>query len=282
MINNQDEIKIGQFSLSYNNKDMTEAIIYEIFHEKIYDFKTGKTAPLIIDAGSNIGVATIFFKSIYPRAKICCFEPDPNSFALLKKNVLNNCLRDITLVNAALAGQPGIVDFYGHIDSETPYSCGNSIIKSWGEQRSIYDLNYLNKNKTQVSAVQLSNYINEEIDFLKLDVEGAERQVIDELGDKLNLIKNIAMEIHCTEDPKFINHLGSIISTLKKYSFHIDVVQKDIVSIFPFQTMEWVKQSKPKLFELKACRVAKTIKKVSRFSGLKQEETLTALEQISV
>lgn len=274
MINNQDEIKIGQFSLSYNNKKMTEAIIHEIFHEKIYDFKTEKKAPLIIDAGSNIGVATIFFKLLYPRAKILCFEPDPNSFVLLKKNILNNCLRDITLVNAALAGQSGMVEFYGHIDSETPYSCGNSIIKTWGEQRAIHDLDYLNKNKTQVSAVQLSNYINEEIDFLKLDVEGAERQVLDELGDKLHLIKTIAMEIHCTEDPKFINHLGKIISTLKKYSFHIDVIQKDIVGIFPSQTVEWVKQAKPKLFELKACRVAKAIKKASEISRTVTAEQL--------
>jgi FkbM family methyltransferase len=267
---NKDEIKIGQFSLSYNNEQMTKEIIHEIFHEKIYDFKTDKKAPLIIDAGSNIGVATIFFKYLYPQAQILCFEPDPNSFALLKKNVTNNCLRDVTLVNAALAAQTGTVEFYGQINADTPYSCGNSIIKSWGEQRSICDIDYLRKNTIQVPTVQLSTYINAEVDFLKLDIEGAERQVIDELGDKLELVKILAMEVHCIDDPKFINHLKGILSALKKYSFHVDIVQKDVAKTFPVQTTTWVKKTKPKLFELKACRVAKMVKKSDGFSYPKQ------------
>lgn len=260
MTNEQEAIKIGQFFLSYQNRKMTEAIMREIFHDKIYNFDSEKIAPVIIDAGSNIGIGTIFFKLLYPQAKIWCFESDPNSFALLKKNVLQNCLRDVTLINAALASKPGIIEFYGQIDSKTPYSCGNSIIQSWGEQRSIYDPEYLQQNTIKVTAVQLSNYINEEIDFLKLDIEGAERQVLEELGDKLNLVKEIFMEIHCSQDPKFLNHLSSILAILKKYSFHFDIVQKELANIFPAETMEWVQQFKPKLFELRAYRTVENHK----------------------
>ena len=261
-MNNKDELNIGQYSLAYNNKEMTVQLVQEIFNDNIYTFKTTKKEPLIIDAGSNIGIATIFFKSLYPQAKILCFEPDPNSFVLLKRNIFNNCLREVTIVNAALAAKTGVIDFYGEITQNTPYSCGNSIIQEWGEQRSLDDAIYLMKNKIKVSAVQLSTYITEEIDFLKLDIEGAERQVLEELGDKITLIKEIAVEIHCTNDKKFINHLDSIISLFKKYSFHTEITQKNISDIFPPQTAIWLSKAKPKLFELKAYRKSMPIKLV--------------------
>jgi len=55
---------------------------------------------VIIDAGANIGMATLFFTHKYPRAKIVAIEPEASNFAILSKNCSG--LPNVTLTNAAL------------------------------------------------------------------------------------------------------------------------------------------------------------------------------------
>jgi FkbM family methyltransferase len=63
--------------------------------------------PIIIDAGANIGLATIWFKAQYPKAAVIAIEPDLENFAVLKENVIAS---DTTLlVNAAVGSLPGSV-----------------------------------------------------------------------------------------------------------------------------------------------------------------------------
>lgn len=260
---------IWQYSLWYKNKKMTEDMIHEIFDNKVYAFTTKNKMPYIIDAGSNIGLSTVFFKSQYPNAKILCFEPDPNSFELLKKNITFNCLMDVKLVNAALANKTGKIDFYGEINSDNPYSCGNSIIKQWGEQRLINNKDYLLKNKIKVQAVKLSDYIDQEVDFLKLDVEGAEKIILEDLDNKVELIKEIAMEVHCTKHAIFKNHVNFIISFLKKHHFLLEITQVNVEYIFPPDTQSWVTKANPKLFEIRAKKkIAKTRKVIIKHKAV--------------
>jgi FkbM family methyltransferase len=63
--------------------------------------------PIIIDAGANIGLATLWFKAQYPEAAVIAIEPDLENFAVLKENVIAS---DATLlVNAAVGSVPGSV-----------------------------------------------------------------------------------------------------------------------------------------------------------------------------
>jgi FkbM family methyltransferase len=66
---------------------------------------TGK-APLIIDAGANIGTASIFFASLMPDAHVVAIEPDEDNFRLLEKNVEG--LR-VQAIRAAAASTKGLV-----------------------------------------------------------------------------------------------------------------------------------------------------------------------------
>ncbi|MEH2048723.1 FkbM family methyltransferase [Nostoc sp.] len=59
-------------------------------------------APLIIDAGANIGLSTIFFKSYFPKARVICIEPDSENVALLQKNLNENHLYDCDVIQAGL------------------------------------------------------------------------------------------------------------------------------------------------------------------------------------
>ncbi|RPI02078.1 MAG: FkbM family methyltransferase, partial [Zetaproteobacteria bacterium] len=64
----------------------------EIFIHGDYSFAAARENPLILDCGANIGMATLYFTWRYPRAEVHAFEPDPDTFALLKRNVEANGL----------------------------------------------------------------------------------------------------------------------------------------------------------------------------------------------
>lgn len=239
-------LKFQNFIIYYNNEESAKQTLNEIFCNGHYQFETDKKSPTIIDAGSNIGIAALFFKKCYPAAKIICFEPDPNAFAVLKLNVETNQLKDITLINAALSNVTGMIDFYGQIFASNPDARGNSIIDAWGAQREIY-------HKIQVQSVELSSYIYSDIDFLKLDIEGAEEQVLQELGvsTKLNLVKAMAIEFHEAKQIQYINSLDRIKLLFEKYGFSYEVILNDI-SILPESVKEWATKVNPHLYAIKA------------------------------
>ena len=237
-------IKFNDFTVYHNNEESAKQTLQEIFGNGHYQFETTKKDPLIIDAGSNIGVATLFFKMHYPAAKIICFEPDPNAFAVLKFNIAANQLKDVTVINAALSKTEGFVDFYGQIHGKNPDARGNSIIDAWGEQRTI-------NQKIRVRSLKLSSYIHSAIDFLKLDIEGAEEQVLQELGSKLKLIKAMSIEFHHAEKIQPINDLDRIKLRLSQFGFNYDVIPNDI-SVLPDPVKDWVKRINPHLFTIKA------------------------------
>jgi FkbM family methyltransferase len=67
---------------------------------------------VILDCGANIGMATLFFKWLYPNARIDAFEPDPKTFQLLENNVKQNHLTNVATHNCALWDIDGKIDFF--------------------------------------------------------------------------------------------------------------------------------------------------------------------------
>jgi FkbM family methyltransferase len=66
----------------------TDIDAYEqIFVEKQYEFSPGKPPAVIVDAGANIGLASIFFAQRFPSAKIYAIECESSNFAALEANV---------------------------------------------------------------------------------------------------------------------------------------------------------------------------------------------------
>lgn len=64
-------------------------LIDEIFEKEIYHFIADSDRPVCIDAGANVGCATLYWKWLYPEAKVICLEPDFGLFELLKKKCLS-------------------------------------------------------------------------------------------------------------------------------------------------------------------------------------------------
>lgn len=178
-------VNVAGYKLSYLNHGSFEYLFREVFLSQEYHFITSNRNPLIIDCGSNIGMSTLYFKLMYPNSRIICFEPDETTFHCLQKNVEQNNLQFMEVNMKAVSDNEGKIEFY--YDIENP----GSLVMSTIQER-------MPRQKREVDAVHLSKYVNEEVDFLKIDVEGAELGVITELSNagKLNHVKQMAIEYH--------------------------------------------------------------------------------------
>jgi len=245
-----EQLEAADFSITYNSFLAAEQTVREIFNDLPYEFKSNRKKPFIIDAGSYIGIATLFFKKLYPESTILCFEPDPVAFELLQKNIALNKLSKITFINAALSQKTGDISFYGQRYKESPDALGNSIVSTWGLKRD-------SSNVITVKSVLISSYISSEIDFLKLDIEGAEQQVLEELEqtNKLCFIREMAIEVHQCYDMYALNNINAIINLLERNHFNVQVIEKKLAGLLPKEVEHWAQTMNPQLFDVKAVRL---------------------------
>ena len=184
------------FSLDY--------LFDEIFVGLEYHFETASDAPVIVDCGSNIGMSVLFFKWLHPRARIVAFEPGERAFSLLQENVRRNRLADVTVHNRPVGDDEGTIVF--HVDPGDP----GSFMMSAFESR-------MPKATREVQMVRLSTLIDGPVDFLKLDVEGAELDVLRDLqrSGRLRLISQMVIEYHhhLAEDHDRLSELLAILES---------------------------------------------------------------------
>lgn len=151
---------------------------YEIFEKQSYQFVSGKTQPIILDCGSNVGMTIVYMKHIYPNAKIFAYEPDPQLFSILSTNINNFNLENINLIPKAVWHENRNLNFVSDGNE------GGKVTEG--------------KDGITVEGVSLSEQLSvfEEIDMLKIDIEGAEVSVFENIRNQLNKVENIFMEYH--------------------------------------------------------------------------------------
>jgi FkbM family methyltransferase len=168
------------------------------FIHRIYHFEATRPDPLIIDGGSNIGMSILYFKHVYPQARIIGFEPDPAIVRILQENVTRNGLTDVTLINAGLSAQAGTATFTPDGSAGGRIGGGSSI---------------------EVRMERLSDYLNEPVDLLKLNIEGEELPVLQEAaaGGKLGNVRELVLEYHGWPDGE--QRLGDILNLLDRHGY---------------------------------------------------------------
>jgi len=210
-------INLFGLRVSFLNWREVAIVLWDIFIRKEYHFNTDKKDPFILDCGAHIGLSTLYFKRIYPEAKITAFEPNPKTFELLKLNISQNNLKDVKLKNAALSDKKGEDTLYISKEDRSPWTWGDAIVRNkWNESE--------NSKKIRVKTVKLSEYINRKVDFLKLDIEGAETRVLEEVGSKLSQVKEMVMEFHGSSTNKE-NSLQKILEALESNNFTYKIKQ---------------------------------------------------------
>lgn len=192
-------LKILGYSIQYTDQSSLYFEFKDIFKNQIYHFNSQKPNPIIIDAGSYIGISIIYFKYVYPDARIIGFEPDKKIFKILQDNIIRNNLSNIELINSALSSNDEELVFY-----PDGTDGGSLFFKN-------------NKEPTKIRAVKLSKYITEPVDFLKMNIEGAELDVLTEISEKLHYINEMVIEYHSFNN--FNQNLHKILNLLNHNNF---------------------------------------------------------------
>ncbi len=186
----------------------------ELFEKEIYKFKATTLAPRIIDAGANIGLSAIYFKQLYPNAKIIAFEPDAKIFEYLKYNVYEVFgYKNVELVRKGLWNKETTLAFY-----EEGADGGRITDKSVGT--------------TYIEVTRLRSYINEKTEFLKIDIEGAEYKVLEDCKDLLKNVENLFVEYHSFKNEQ--QRLGELLMILSNAGFRYIIHHIGVFSANPF------------------------------------------------
>lgn len=211
---------IGPYRFHYAHHREFDRIFREVFIDEGYRFEATTDTPRILDCGSHIGLSVLYFKLLYPKARITAFEPNPDVFPILQANVAENRLTDVELVHAAVSDQAGTVPFIVNRDGARDWTWGGSIIhQSWHDTA--------NNRVEQVPAIRLGEYIGDGVDLLKLDIEGMETAVLEDLGDELSRVKEIILEFHgSTANPR--NHLEKMLKVLDHHGFTYRIDQASV------------------------------------------------------
>lgn len=175
----------------------------EIFLDEIYKFESATNEPVIIDCGSNHGLSIIFFKLLYPGAKIVGIEADPKIFELLKANIQSFGFDDVTLFNRAVSASLEPVNFYCEgADGGRMHLLANA------------------KNTVQIDTLSLDSIIGERVDFIKIDIEGAETDVVCS-SEKLKNADHIFIEYHSFDSTD--QSLHKILERLNLWGFRYHI-----------------------------------------------------------
>ena len=188
----------------------------EIFKKEVYKFKTENKNPYIIDCGANIGLSVIYFKKLYPEAEIIGFEPDKKIFYILKNNIKSFCLNNIQIIQKALWNKEGEMIF-----SSEGADAGRLADES------------KTANPKSVITTSLRSYLGRPVDFLKIDIEGAETVVIEDCADLLINVKNLFVEYHSFDGKE--QKLDILLSILKKSGFRYYIYNFGNLSHHPFE-----------------------------------------------
>lgn len=177
--------KCGPYRVQINDGPNFFMLYKDVFVNRVYHFDSGREDPYILDCGSNIGMSVLYFKMMYPKARILAFEPDPSIFPYLEKNMaLNGIGCGVELCQSAIAASVGTLEFWsdGRYGSCLASKRPLDIPDSWRQYK--------------VPCIRLADLLSRPVDMLKINVEGVEWEILADSADKLPNVKRMIVEYH--------------------------------------------------------------------------------------
>lgn len=171
----------------------------ELFVDESYKFTSQSSSPIIIDCGANIGTSCLYFKTLYPQSKVTAFEADEKIAKILTSNLNNNNINDVKIISSAVWINNDGIEF----------SCEGA------DGGSIQG----NGARKKVNSIRLKEVLNQigRVDLLKIDIEGAEYEVIKDCQSALGNVENIFIEYHSWNNSP--QRLSEILVILEQNNF---------------------------------------------------------------
>ncbi|MGD8405058.1 MAG: FkbM family methyltransferase [Anaerolineales bacterium] len=211
------EVENGvRFKVHVNTSDAL--MIWEIWKAKVYDDARIPicAGDVVVDMGAHIGGFAVRAAKLAQGGHVYAYEASSKNFALLTENRKLNNLENLYIENSAVSNQRGSMPFYTPSD--------NRILGSLLQNTS----GFVETVQTITFSDIISNHAINQIDFLKVDVEGAEFDILfANPGETLSKTRKIVMEFHEFRGDKRSHH--DLVNLLNSQGFKV-VVEK---AIFP-------------------------------------------------
>ncbi|KKU26292.1 MAG: FkbM family methyltransferase [Candidatus Magasanikbacteria bacterium GW2011_GWA2_46_17] len=210
---------IKQWTLTFRD-DADQSVAAEIFKRREYraaDEVIHNAKHPIIDAGAHAGFFSLYCRSLNPEVKIYALEPEPNNFEHLNKYLRLNNVTNVHPLQLALAAETGERELYLSTDSHNhslviPAKAGIHVVQTDEVTTVLVHTLTLNDlcNQYKISVISV----------LKMDIEGAEYEVIESLTPKdLAKIGSLILEYHNNAN----NNYKNIEQTLRQNGFSVQI-----------------------------------------------------------
>lgn len=183
-------------------------ILKELYIDHVYaPYLYDKKNLTIIDAGLNIGLFSLFASQF--AKQIYAFEPAKETFELAQLNIKDNNVKNVKLINKGIGIKNEDVEFYNLANTTA-----SNTMKDFKSQAT---------STEKVSLIRLDTFVKQEkidkIDFLKLDIEGTEDEVIgsDSFENIVPILDSFVVELH----PWTKTNAQQIVTTIRDYGFRV-------------------------------------------------------------
>lgn len=201
------EIRNGtKIMLRVNSTDLMAFTNVWLLREYVKSGFKIKNNDLVIDIGAHIGLFALFSAQFCKNGTIYCFEPVKENFDLLKSNLDLNGIRNVVAVNAAVSVNTGVVTIY------------------LNEDEAGHSMHVMGSKQIQVKSLSLQDIFDsnklERCDFLKIDCEGEEYEIINSLPiPYFNKISKMCVEYHFVDTKPHL--LQDMTKKLKALSYTV-------------------------------------------------------------
>lgn len=209
------EAKLKSFKhpIYLRNASSDVHVFSQVIYDREYDIKYRLNPKVIVDCGANIGLATVYLKNKFPDATIIAIEPEPSNFELLKKNTERydniHCLRS------------GVWNKSTNLKI-TDHNRGN-----WG-------FTVEETNETEPGCIPaisideiMCKYKLDQIDILKMDIEGSEQKVFESNTEKwLPFVKVMVVEFH---DATVKNCAKTFYKAIEPYDYETKTHRESVI-----------------------------------------------------
>ena len=210
------KISVPKYDYKFYCRINREDLVFMTNHEDdIIEHFTPKQGDIVVDIGAHMGRYTIISsKRVGTKGKVVAIEAHPGNFEMLNRNIKLNQLTNVIPLNYAVYSKETKIKLYLP-EEESGYTIYNTIMfNRAGTEDKFVDVNA----QTVDYLLQLNQIREEEVNWIKIDVEGAEFEVLKGATNILSKSKNIALLIEIHGSDNYI----PILNFLSLYNFKIE------------------------------------------------------------
>jgi FkbM family methyltransferase len=163
-----------------------------------------KPDQIVYDLGSNNGLHSLLFsKLVGPNGKVIAFEPLDTNVSEIKQNIRLNGITNIEIVPKAVSNKSGEISF---------------LLGQHDKQGSLVGIGRESQNSIKIQCISIDDYIrdtNQNPDFIKIDVEGAESMVLEGASELLKNKPKLFIELHTPEQDVAVGQI------LKEFGYEV-------------------------------------------------------------